>query len=318
MSRSSSEKTGDSALNRRLAWVFAALAALHLFGLPLLLHRDPAWGWLLLPIVLASNSLWAFIHEAVHGVMFTDKGANRAVGRALSVAFGASFDLLRWGHLLHHAHSRTRRERSEVYAGARPTAGFVVAYYLRILGGLYFAEVVASLLMLLPRAWIAIAGRRLASDDNVIEALVERMLAPQTLRAARVDALALLCVHGSALWLYGEHAWMYLASLAGRGLLISFVDNVFHYGTALDRPRAAMNLSLASPLSMLILHFNLHGAHHLRPQVPWHRLPALHREQGTGFQDRWWPALFRQLRGPMAEARLLVQPNCHLPEILSA
>lgn len=291
-------------MNRRLAWAFALLAALHLFVLPLLVRGTPAWAWLLVPIVLLSNSLWAFIHEAVHGAMFADKRANRAVGRALSVVFGASFDLLRSGHLLHHAHSRTRRERSEVYAGARPTTGFVAAYYARILGGLYLAEVVTSLLMLLPRAWITAAGRHLASDDNVIEALTERMLAPAALRASRLDAIAILLLHGLAFWLYGEYAWMYLASLAGRGLLISFVDNVFHYGTALDRPRDAMNLSLAAPLSALILHFNLHGVHHLRPNAPWHRLPDLHSEQGTGFQDAWWPALFRQLRGPLGESLL--------------
>lgn len=191
-----------------------------------------------------------------------------------------------------------------MYAGARPATGFVITYYARILGGLYLAEVVTSLLMLLPRAWIAGAGRRLASDDNVIGALVERMLAPATLRAARLDAIAILLLHGLALWIYGEYAWMYLASLAGRGVLISFVDNVFHYGTSLDRPRDAMNLSLAAPLSALILHFNLHGVHHLRPNAPWHRLPALHREQGTGFQDALWPALFRQLRGPLGESLL--------------
>ena len=40
-----------------------------------------------------------------------------------------------------------------------------------------------------------------------------------------------------------EHAWMLALSLVGRGL-ISFVDNVFHYGAPLDQPRYARNLAL--------------------------------------------------------------------------
>ena len=254
-----------------------------------------------------ANSLLAVggkLFLVTHSVMFADRQANRIAGRALSIYFGAAFDLLRWGHLLHHIYSRTRRERSEVFSGARPTLRFTMAYYLRISGGLYAAEVCGSALLLLPRRWLTAVRRHLAADDNVIDALAERLLAPQVLRSARFDALCILTAHALALWLYGAHAWLYILSLAGRGFMISIVDNAFHYGTALDAPRAGMNLRLPGFLSALILHFNLHGVHHLRPGLPWRQLPAYHAKLAAGYQDDWWPAVLRQWRGPLAESSL--------------
>ena len=305
MFRCSNDLACTHRLNRFLLGGAILLALFQMIALPaLLLPQALAWGWLLLPAVLLSNSVWALIHEAVHGVMFADRQANRIAGRALSIYFGAAFDLLRWGHLLHHIYSRTRRERSEVFSGARPTLRFTMAYYLRISGGLYAAEVCGSALLLLPRRWLTAVRRRLAADDNVIGALAERLLAPQVLRSARFDALCILTAHALALWLYGAHAWLYILSLAGRGFMISIVDNAFHYGTALDAPRAGMNLRLPGFLSALILHFNLHGVHHLRPGLPWRQLPAYHAKLAAGYQDDWWPAVLRQWRGPLAESSL--------------
>ncbi|MCX7898402.1 MAG: fatty acid desaturase [Rhodocyclaceae bacterium] len=305
MSRPFSLRTiDDASINTALAAGFFVLAALHGFALPWLIEQDPLAAWLLLVAVLASNTHWALIHEAIHGSLYADKRLARYVGRALAVVWGASFDLLRWGHLLHHVHSRTRRERSEVHAGSKPTLGFTLAYYVRILGGLYCAEVLASLLMLLPKRWLHLLAHRLSSQDNVIEALAQRLLDPATLAALRADAGLLLLWHGVALWGYGEHASLYLASLAGRALLISLVDNVFHYGTELDAPRRAMNLKLSPLASLLCLHFNLHGVHHWRPGVPWRRLPQVFAETKATYHDDWWPALLRQLRGPLAEETL--------------
>lgn len=291
-------------LNRRLTVIFSCYALLPILVVPLLLPISSAWGWLLLPAALLTNSWWAFQHEAMHDSLFADKRANRLVGRLHAIAYGAAFDLLRWGHLLHHAMSRTCSERSEVYAGERPTPAFVFAYYLRLFGGLYIAEVVGTLLLLLPRPWQQSLVTRLARPDNVIGELHARISEARTLRAARNDALAMVLLHAGVIWLYGEHAWMYALLLTGRALAVSLVDNAFHYGTALDEPRQAMNLVLPAWAGALILHFNLHGAHHLRPGLPWWQLPDFHRAHGLGFQMSWWPALFRQLRGPIGAACL--------------
>ena len=293
-------------MNLMLAVFFLAVQVLQLVLLPIwLLPGSPAWGWLLLLPVLLSNSWWAFIHEAIHGVLFPGKPANRLAGRVNALQFGAPFDLLRRGHLLHHAASRTERERSEVYVPGRDDrVFFAIGYYLRLFGGLYGLEVVGGLALLLPRAVLHALVRRLGNEHNVLESLADRMLEPATLRTARLDVMLVLGIYVLAFVFYGEYAWMLALSLVGRGFLISVVDNVFHYGTPLDQPRYAHNLTLPAWVSPLILHFNLHGAHHQRPGLAWWQLPEYHRKRGLGFQGKWLPALLAQLKGPIPEPRL--------------
>ncbi|MFO1432861.1 MAG: fatty acid desaturase [Candidatus Competibacteraceae bacterium] len=293
-------------MNLVLTAVFLAVQGLQLVLLPIwLLPGSPTWGWLLLLPVLLSNSWWAFIHEAIHGVLFPGKSANRLAGRVNAILFGAPFELLRRGHLLHHAASRTERERSEVYVPGRDhRLLFAIGYYLRLFGGLYCLEVVGGLVLLLPCALLHALACRLGNEHNVIESLAGRILEPITLRAARLDVTLVLGVYALAFALYGEYAWMLALSLLGRGFLISAVDNVFHYGTPLDQPRYAHNLALPDWASRLIFHFNLHGAHHQRPGLAWWQLPDYHCKRGLGFQGKWLPALLAQLKGPIPEPRL--------------
>ncbi len=303
----SASKNLGLVVNAALALAFLGLGLLQLVILPLaLLPADPAWGWLLLLLVLLTNTAWALIHEAIHGVLLPHKAANRAAGRVLSVLFGAAFDLLRWGHLLHHALSRTRRERSEVYvAGVDKRLSFTLNYYFRLTGGLYWYEVLGGLIFLLPRPVIRWAARRLGSEHNVVEALSEKLLEPATLRAVRLDGWLVIALYSTAFILYAEHAWMLLAALLARAFLISVVDNAFHYGTPLEDIRYARNLALPAWASALLLHFNLHGAHHQRPGLAWWQLAAHHAQSQAGFQGNWTAALLAQFRGPIPEHQLI-------------
>ncbi len=293
------------ALNAALLIAFTALALLQLIAMPLwLLPRDAVWGWLLLLPVLASNAWWALVHEAIHGVLLPSKAVNRFVGRAQAILFGAAFDLLRWGHLLHHALSRTRRERSEVYVtGEEHRVWFTISYYFRLIGGLYWFEVLGTSIFLLPRSAIRWTARRLASDRNVVEVLTRKLLEPATLRAVRIDGWLILALHTVAFHLYGEHAWMLVLALLGRAFLISVV--AFHYGTPLEDSRYARNLALPRWAARLLLHFNLHGAYHARSGLAWWQLPDYHGQSGTGYQGNWMAAVLAQFRGPIPEHQLL-------------
>jgi fatty acid desaturase len=295
--------TGGRGVNWSLAGLFTAAQAFQLCLLPVwLLPLDRAYGWLLVLPLLITNNWWAFIHEAIHGTMFPDRGINRLAGRVQAILYGAAFDLLRWGHLLHHGLSRTERERSEVYAQGRDRpACFALAYYFRLLGGLYLFEVLGSVLLLLPGRWLRGLGARLDSPCNLVGPLVDKLLERTILRAARLDTAAILVLYAVAFLLYGDHGWMLVLALAGRGLLISLVDNVFHYGTPLDDTRYARNLELPSWAAGLFLHFNLHGAHHLKPALPWQALPGFHRASGAGFQGGFLQAVVSQFRGPIPD-----------------
>lgn len=293
-------------LNRLLFAAFIMLQVLQLFIIPVwLLHKNLAWGWLLLLPVLLSNSWWALIHEAIHGHLMTGRTANIFAGRINAMLYGCPFLILRWGHLLHHAYSRTERERSEVYSGkGKPSFVIRFGYYFRLFGGLYGLEILAGLMLLLPRWLIVKVSERLRGKDNVVEFLFNKVLEGNALKQARLDAFLILAIYGCAFWCYGKYAWMLLLALLGRALLVSFVDNVFHYDTPLDDTRYARNLKLPVLGSALLLNFNLHGVHHLYPSLPWSKLPELHASEGCQYQGNWWSSLYSQLRGPIAENRL--------------
>lgn len=297
----------DAGRNRRLLAGFLMLQFLQLALLPVfLLPRNAAWGWSLLIPLLLTNSWWAFIHEALHGHLFPDKRLGRAVGRIHAVLYGAAFDLLRFGHLLHHVYSRTRRERAEVYRDGEDSLLVVgIGYYFRLLGGLYVFEILGSLAFLLPRPLIQRLEARAKSPDNVVEELAQRLLAPATLTAVRADTLAILCIYGMSFYCYGQYWWMLAIALWGRGLLISLLDNAFHYGTPLDQPRFAPNLATPGWWGRLLLNFHLHGVHHQQPAAPWHALPQLHRRGEDSFHGSLFLAILSQFRGPIPERKLL-------------
>jgi len=284
-----------------LALIFIAAGAWQFVLLPLLLlPYNSMWGLTLVPLALLTNTWWALIHEAVHGSLHPDRRINAWLGRLLAIVFGAPFALLRWGHLLHHAYSRTPRERSEVFDPARIRhRQFAYAYYLRLCGGLYWAEILGTPLLLLPERWLRRAGGRLARDDNVVALLLQKLTAPKTLREARLDAGVIMVLLISSVWCYGVYAWMLAAALVIRGFLVSVTDNVYHYGTPLAGVHEANNLKVPRPMQALLLNFNLHGVHHRAPHLSWRALDAEFSRSGGDFADDFMPALLRQFRGPL-------------------
>lgn len=296
-------QTSDSAprLNALLTAAFLAVGAWTLWLLPLVLPRWPLAAWSILPAVLLTTSWWSLIHEAIHGLLFARRLLNDAAGRLLCILFGLPFQPVAFGHLFHHRRNRSLLDRAEIYPRGKSKA-FAAAYYLRLLGGLYFAELALCFLVWLPRPrLLRLTARRfdragLATDGRLLQS---SLLDPDMLRSVRFDAVCILLCLASSLRLYGSHAWLLLPLLLGRGLLISLMDNAYHYGTPLDRPRYALNLRLPGPLSAAILNFNLHRVHHLHPAVPWRRLPELFRQAGDRYDGGYLDLSLRQLRGPL-------------------
>ncbi|WP_306356943.1 MULTISPECIES: fatty acid desaturase [unclassified Nocardia] len=288
------------AVNRWLIGIATALGLFQLVVLPLvLLPHDPAWGWTLLVPMLLTTPFWSLIHEAVHGTLLERRARNDGCGRALAVLYGSPFALLKAGHLLHHRYSRTR-ERTEIYDPATSSwAKAAPGYYLRLFGGLYLLEVAAVLLAALPAPLLRGLARRLDAPDSVSGPLFERIAQAEQLTRFRTDAVAIVALHTAALLAYGEHAWMLLAALGGRALIISVSDNAYHYGTDLDAPLEAMNLRLCRPLERLALNFSLHGVHHRHPGLRWYELRDRFVAEGAHYDLGWTAAAARQLRGPI-------------------
>lgn len=298
-------------LNLGLALTFTAMGLLLFIFLPLLLlPRDPRWGLALAVPVALTTTNWALIHEGIHGALHPDRRINDGLSRVLGVLFGGAFHVLRFGHLLHHMFNRTPLDRTEVFDPARHNRlTFGLAYYLRLNGGLYLAETAGSLAFLLPRRLLEGALERLLPGDDPDRRKARgfarhQLLEPARLRAIRRDALALATLLGVSLALYGPHAWMLVAALLGRALMVSAVDNSFHYGTSLDDVRYARNLRLPVALERSILNFNLHRVHHHQAGLSWAALPGAFARQEERYDAGFMRAVAGQYRGPIPAHRL--------------
>lgn len=290
-------------LNRVLVATALLVSVFQLFALPLwLLPTDPRWAWSVLPVILMSTPFWSLIHEAIHGCLFPARAWNDRCGRVLGVFFGASFTMLKIGHLLHHRYSRTARDQSELFDPDTTTwSRFAPGYFARLMGGLYLAEFFGVLLAVLPASLIARFGSRTDTPDTVAGMLLVRLSRQSTLSRFRVDAAWQIMVWTGGFIAYGQWFWLLVIAVTGRALLVSAADNAYHYGTPMDQPLFALNLRLPLPLARFALHFNLHGTHHRNPGVEWFHLPARFTADREVHDLGWFVAVGRQFRGPVAK-----------------
>lgn len=293
-----------------LAMLLLGVHLIALCLLPLCWHVWPQSKTVLLPVALLllallalfSTTLWALIHEAIHGLFSTNSSRSRLWGRALAIVHGCPLRMLRHGHLHHHRNSRGPADRSEVYdpqEQSRWTAA--MAHFLRIGGGLYVAELLFNLVIMLPHRRLesmlqaAHPGADHAAD---LQRARQDLFGAEQLRELRLDAALVLVLYATALWLWGGLWWCVVLLLVWRALAISLVDNAFHYATPLDDKFYALNLRLPLALSRFILHFNLHRAHHRDVRAPWTALPSLAELEAD--DPAFATAILRQWRGPIA------------------
>lgn len=290
--------------NMAIAAGLGAAALLQYVVLPVwLLPSSPQWGWLMLPLVLLTTPWWSLLHEAFHGLAHPDRRVNDGIGRALAIGFGTPFRVVRFGHLMHHRFNRTALDRAEVTAAPRPRPGDRAVFYLRLVIGLYLAEVASALLALAPRRiYDRAADAAFGQADgrlSMADAARRHLKSPAARRELKLDGALVVLLLGTGFWLYGEAWWLLAAGLAGRGVLQSVTDNAYHYATPLDDRLYAMNLRLPRALERFCLNFTLHRVHHRRPGLPWTALPAAFARTGERYDRGFAAAVLTQFLGPL-------------------
>ena len=246
-----------------------ALNLYQFFILPFwLLPKNLAWAWTLLPAALLTNPFWSLIHEAIHDLFHPRRPVNVVFGRVLAMLFGSPFCILRMSHLLHHKLNRSPVEGTEYYDRAKSTRGAAApGYYFQIFLGLYLVEILSPIFFLLPRRLLTGFKNRYIAATSVSALLLENWLGREALREIRLDGAATLALLALAFYDYGAHWPLLFLALLARGVLISFLDNVYHYETPVSDVFYAKNLRLAAPLAKLLLNFNFHGIHHVNPAI---------------------------------------------------
>lgn len=290
--------------NMAIAAGLGGAAVLQYVVLPVwLLPTSAHWGWLMLPLVLLTTPWWSLLHEGFHGLLHPDRRVNDGVGRALAIGFATPFRVVRFGHLMHHRFNRTALDRAEVTPARRPGIAERAIFYLRLVVGLYLAEVASAVLALAPRpiydrAADAAFGQA-EGGLSMADAAERHLKSPAARRELRLDGALVLLLLGGSFWLYGEAWWLLALGIAGRGVLQSVADNAYHYATPLDDRLYAMNLRLPRALERFCLNFTLHRVHHRRPGLPWTALPAAFVQAEEHYDRGFATAVLAQFRGPL-------------------
>lgn len=240
---------------------------------------------------------WLLIHEAIHYKLLHDRHANDRLGRVQAILFGCPFHILKVGHMTHHRYNRSELDTTElVPTHTRHFPLWWLAYYARILGGLYVSEVLAPLLFFF---WKRVKRILLAFAQNQAVATILDMFTRRMVQTIQFDAALSVGFIALQCFCNREDLTPFLILFLWRGLILSFYDNAYHYGTDPHDAAAANNLSVPAFVRPLILNHNMHRVHHRHPLASWASLPDLFESDQDRFDGALVATGFRQLKGPV-------------------
>ena len=242
--------------------------------------------WLAHAMVIAAY----MIHECGHNTVFRSNDNNARLGRFLNWICGScygKFEDIRYKHFRHHMDNDDSvwfvyDDFWEKHPWAARVTQFFEWFYIPMHEFLmHFILVFSSFI---------IPQRRDQRTRNIVVILIRGG------------------IFLTVLFLYPKAALLYFVAYVLMLQILRFMDSLQHdYGSnpilfEQDAPsryggRANEQLHTFSvPLSMkyipinwLTLNFGFHNAHHLRPTVPWYRLPEYHREKLGWDPDRVVP-----------------------------
>jgi len=275
---------------------------------PLLLSCTTGIFWylslfFLMPSILFTNTLWALIHEGVHGNLNSVPQKNLRFSRILAVLMHSNFEVLKFGHLMHHRYNRTDYDLTEGYESNFIKNNFL--YYAHITIGIYLAEVIGPLVFLLPAKVITVLFESILGKDHPYVINGKKLLLTRSkINKIRIDILINISIFLSIIILYGSYIGIYLWYLLIRGWMISSVDNLPHYGAGLDRINGSFNLSTNNIWQKMILNFNYHRVHHKYPNLAWHLLPGKFITDKEYFDADYFQQYRKQWRGVISKSVL--------------
>jgi fatty acid desaturase len=286
------EKTNAALLAGALA-----VAVLQFFLAPLILPMDTWTGLTLVVLCAITTPLhWGLMHESIHGNLFRNPAANRRAGRVLGNFLCLSWDVMRFGHLLHHSNNRHEFDRPEVVPPGGSRLAAAGPYYLKLLGGHALISAVSSMAPALPTRVVM----QLIPKTEPMRTAARRAFANKE-RQSRIRShlcvtILLLALAG---FCWGAHWPVFVATIAARFTMLSLLDNAPHYGTSLTSGTYARNTSLPRWAHWLVMGHNFHGIHHGATGLGWQELRAAFTRAGKRYEGSWTAMVLRQFRGPV-------------------
>jgi fatty acid desaturase len=269
---------------RRVAWpnLLAIAYAVGGWAVGLWLLTLPLWALNGLGVLLVGHSLVCcayLLHDCLHNAVLASRRANDRLGMVLSWLCGACYAPyanLKEKHLRHHADRLdvvTFDYRAVLRRAPRWVRGAVLAAEWAHVPAVEL--LMHGLVIAVPLADGRDGGRGRVTLTLAMRALLAAALAAIAPKALLLYALAYLLFLSALRFMDAfQHTYEVVATRSlVRAPESSARDRRYEYENTYSNL-----LSMRRPwLNLLTLNFAYHNAHHARPAVPWHQLPALHR-----------------------------------------
>lgn len=227
----------------------------------------------------ANNTVFCCLHECVHYGFHPSRRINDGAGIVFAAFFPTAFTIQRVSHFGHHRRNRTDLELYDYYLPHQ--SRWLKTYWIYcLLTGFYWAIIpVAGLVHLLcPVAFRSRWFQRGPARWWGFEEFV-RDIAEQPISRVWAQALFTVCVQASMWLLLDLGGTRWLACYWTFGLVWSSLQYTDHAWSPRDVYEGAWNLRVGPVTQTIFLNYNLHLAHHRRPDIPWIHLPRFVKPQ---------------------------------------
>lgn len=238
------------------------------------------WKWLILiPFCLVMQGVFSMMHEAFHSLAHSDKTVNYLMMCWASTLFGASATLIHINHLGHHSRNRTRAELADFAMPDESLLRKRLEYYFAVLGGIWLAAFVGSLLLpLLPPR---LADRWSQSGEVNTYAAAFKDFSISDFRRIRKEVITGIIVWLTCAYLLGWSWEVVLIAYIAFGFSWSSLQWVYHMRTPIDVVEGAYNMRAPRVVRWAFLNFNYNLTHHRHSQMHWQHMHAASNPKET-------------------------------------
>jgi fatty acid desaturase len=236
--------------------------------------------WLvLIPFCLVMQGVFSMMHESFHGLAHSRKPLNYFVMWWASTLFGASATLIHINHLGHHVRNRTRAELADFAVADESLWRKRIEYYFAVLGGIWLAAFVGSLLLPVLPARITDKWSQTAEVNTYAAAFKD--FSSADFKRIRVEVIASVAAWLSIGLLLGWTWQVVLIAYLAFAFSWSSLQWVYHMRTPLDVVEGAYNLRAPRLVRWALLNFNYNLTHHRHSAMHWQQMHAASNQKET-------------------------------------
>lgn len=265
-----------------IAITFASVGV-YAYSLWLASHTSSIWAlaFAIIAFSAVGNTLFALLHESVHGVLSSNRRINEIFGQIAAMCFPTGLRFQRTCHLGHHRRNRTDHEIFDMYY---PDDNKLLKWFqfYSILTGPYWLSVSFGWIMYLVFPWffkiftLPFFKKEKSADAEMLLPFLNHPAATRI----RIE-LACTVLFQILLWkTLGLKFWPTFACFWIFGMVWGSLQYADHAWSPRDIRRGAWNLKVNPVTRFIFLNYHYHQVHHTHPRMPWLYLPK-HVEPGS-------------------------------------